>query len=71
MFTPLEIRTQLARIEREQKECNAAVEEDDALNEEDELIEVDELILESPAAAADTVTALRDLPNCRCDEQAT
>jgi hypothetical protein len=47
MFTPQEIRIHLARIEREQREHNADIEEDDALDKEDELI------LESPAAAAE------------------
>jgi hypothetical protein len=47
MFTPQEIRTHLARIERERREYDAGIEEDDALEEEDELIR------ESPAAAAE------------------
>lgn len=47
MFTPQEIRSHLARIERERTECNAEIEDDDALDKEDELI------LESPAAAAE------------------
>lgn len=44
MFTPQEMRTHLARIEREQREYDADI---DALDEEDELI------VESPAAAAE------------------
>ncbi len=44
MFTPLEIRTHLARIEREHREYDSEIEEDDQL---------DELIRESPAAAAE------------------
>jgi hypothetical protein len=47
MFTPREIRIHLAWIERERRDCNAGIEEDDALDKEDELI------LESPAAAAE------------------
>lgn len=47
MFTLQEFRSHLARIEREQTECNAEIEDDDALDKEDELI------LESPAAAAE------------------
>ena len=47
MFTPQEIRTHLARIERERRECSVDIEEDDALDKEDELI------FESPAAAAE------------------
>lgn len=47
MFTPQEVRTHLARIERERREYDAAIEEDD------ELEEADELIRESPAAAAE------------------
>jgi hypothetical protein len=49
MFTPQEIRTHFARIERERRDCNADIEEDDALDKEDELI------LESTAAAAERV----------------
>ena len=58
MFTPQEIRTHLVRIERERTECNAEIEDDDALDEEDELI------LESPAAAAERArqfATIRDL----------
>ena len=44
MFTPPEIRTHLARIEREHREYGSEIEEDD---------ELDELIRESPAAAAE------------------
>ena len=47
IFTPHEMRTHLARIERERTECNAEIEEDDVLDKEDEPI------LESPAAAVD------------------
>ena len=47
IFTLHEMRTHLARIERERTECNAEIEEDDALDKEDEPI------LESPAAAAE------------------
>jgi hypothetical protein len=47
MFTPQEIRTHLARIEREQREYEADIEEDDKLKEEDDLF------LESPAAIAE------------------
>jgi hypothetical protein len=47
LFTPQEIRTHLARIEREQTEY--AAENDD----EDEFDNDDELIRESPAAAAE------------------
>jgi hypothetical protein len=47
MFTPQEIRTHLARIERERRKYAAAIEEDDELGEDDELIR------ESPAAAAE------------------
>jgi len=46
MFTPEEIRNHLARIEREQREYDAEIEEGD------ELDEAGELIRESPAAAA-------------------
>jgi hypothetical protein len=46
MFTPEEIRTHLAQIEREQREYDAEIEKDDELDEEGELIR------ESPAAAA-------------------
>ena len=49
MFTPQEIRTHLARIEREQNEYDA----DNDNEEDDELDEEDELIGESPAAAAE------------------
>jgi hypothetical protein len=58
MFTLQEIRTHLARIERERTECNAEIEDDDALDKEDELI------LESPAAAVERArqfTTIRDL----------
>jgi hypothetical protein len=47
MFTPEEIRSHLARIERERLEYDAGFEEDDGLDEQDELIR------ESPAAAAE------------------
>ena len=47
MFTPQEMRAHLARTEREQRECHADIEEDDALDNEDEPI------VESPAAAAE------------------
>jgi hypothetical protein len=47
MFTPQEIRAHLARIEREQREYDCDIEEDDEMQEEDELIR------ESPAAAAE------------------
>jgi hypothetical protein len=47
IFTPQEIRTHLARIERERSECNVDIEEGDVLDKEDELI------LESPTAAAE------------------
>jgi len=47
MFTPQELRTQLARIEREQREYDADIGEDDELDEEDELFH------DSPAAAAE------------------
>lgn len=49
LFTPQEIRTHLARIEREQNEYDA----DNDNEEDDELDEEDELIGESPAAAAE------------------
>jgi hypothetical protein len=49
MFTPHEMRTHLARIEREQTEY--AAENDD--EEDDEFDDGDELIRESPAAAAE------------------
>ena len=49
LFTPQEMRTHLARIEREQNEYDA----DDNNEEDDELDEGDELIRESPAAAAE------------------
>ncbi len=49
MFTPEEIRTHLARIERGQREYDAEIEEGDELDEEGELIR------ESPAAAAKRV----------------
>ena len=38
MFTPQEFRTHFARIEREQTECNAEIEDDDAFDKDDELI---------------------------------
>jgi hypothetical protein len=47
MFSPQEIRTHLARIEREQREYDAQIEEDAELEEEDDLIR------ETPAAAAE------------------
>jgi hypothetical protein len=47
MFTLQEVRTHLARIEREQREYDLDIGEDDELQEEDELIR------ESPAAAAE------------------
>jgi hypothetical protein len=49
LFTPQEMRTHLARIEREQTEY--AAENDD--EEDDEFDDDDELIRESPAAAAE------------------
>jgi len=49
VFTLQEIRTHLARIEREQNEYDA----DNDNEEDDELDEEDELIGESPAAAAE------------------
>ena len=49
LFTPQEIRTHLARIEREQNEYDAHNDNE----EDDELDEEDELIRESPAAAAE------------------
>jgi hypothetical protein len=52
LFTPQEIRTQLDRIGREQREYDAYIEQHD---EEDEQQAEDELILESPAAAAERV----------------
>jgi hypothetical protein len=50
LFTPQEMRTHLARIEREQSEY--AAENDD--EEDDEFDDDDELIRESPAAAAES-----------------
>jgi hypothetical protein len=47
MFTPQEMRTHLARIEREQSEYSADIEEDDIFDKEDEFIP------ESPEAAAE------------------
>ncbi len=47
LFTPQEMRTQLERIEREQREYDAGIEEDDELNDDDELIP------ERPTAAAE------------------
>jgi hypothetical protein len=47
MFTPQEMLTHLARVEHEQSEHNADIEEDDALDNEDQPI------FESPAAAAE------------------
>src|SRR5438105_4287414 len=52
LFTPQEIRTQLDRIGREQREYDAYIEQHD---EEDEQQAEDELILESPATAAERV----------------
>jgi hypothetical protein len=46
MFTPVEMLTHFARVEDEQSEYNADIEEDEALDNEDQLI------FESPAAAA-------------------
>ncbi len=56
LFTPQEILAHLARIEREQREYDADIdnEEEDELDDVDELHENDELILvESRAAAAE------------------
>ena len=50
LFTPQEIRTQLDRIGREQREYDAHIEQHD---EEDEQQAEDELIFESPVAAAE------------------
>src|SRR5271156_5846321 len=55
LFTPQEIRTQLDRIGREQREYDAYIEQHDESDEEDEQQAEDELILESPAAAAERV----------------
>jgi hypothetical protein len=52
MFTPQEMRAHLARIEREQREHNADIEEDDAFDNEDELL------FESPVAAAERARQL-------------
>jgi hypothetical protein len=53
LFTPQEIRTQLDRIWREQREYDADIEEDDNFDKEDEQHEKDEFIIENPAAAAE------------------
>jgi hypothetical protein len=47
MFTPQEMLSHLARVEHDQAEYNADIEEDDAVDKEDELI------FESPEAAAE------------------
>jgi hypothetical protein len=52
LFTPQEMRIQLDRIGREQREYDADIEEDN-FDKEDEQHEKDELIIESPAAAAE------------------
>ena len=49
LFTPQEMRTHLARIEREQTEYAAGNDDE----EDDEFDDDDELIRESPAAAAE------------------
>lgn len=66
LFTPLEIRTHLARVEREQNERDAENdnEQDDEFDDEDKLDEEDEPILESPtlaAARAQQFAVIKDL----------